>query len=170
MGHLKEKFSELSALTRPVDNDILRYVSTLEVSTPFGLVVEDGEKVSEDIEKSLQNVGKTYEKLNAVKELASSIDEDLEKYGMDGNVVQLSVKERKKNLDEINENFKQRKEHVESQVVELKEFLSESEKMKPWLAEIQDQVDKIYVVDEEPESVEKQLNDVEVIKGFLDIF
>ena len=159
---LHKKFSELSALTRPVDNDIIRYESSAEVFGPFGVDLEEGEKVGKDIEKVLQSVEKTYEKLDAVKELASSIDENLEEYGVEGNVVQFSVRDRKKHLDELKDMYEKRKEGVESQVIELKEFLNESSKVESWAAAIQGEVDKTDVTDDEPEHVEKQLNEIEV--------
>ena len=160
---LHKKFSDLSALTRPVDNDIIRYESSAEVFRPFGIDLEEGEKAGKDIEKLLQSVEKTYEKLNAVKELASSIDEDLEEYGIEGNVVQSSVRDRKKHLDELKNIYEKRKEVVESQVIDLKELLTESSKVESWAAAIQGEVDKTSIVDDEPEHLEKQLNEVEVL-------
>ena len=159
---MSEKFSELSSLIRPVDNDIIRYNSSSEVCKPFGVVLEDGKKVSKDNEKVLESVEGTYDKLDAVKNVALSIDEDLKEYGIEANVARSSVRDRKKQLDKIKDIYEKRKENGVSQLAELEEFLDDSEKMKSWVAGIQDEVDKAHSFDEEPDNVEKQLNEIEV--------
>ena len=160
--NLSGKFSELSSLIRPVDNDIIRYQSSTEACKPFGITLEDGKKVSKDNEKLLESVERTYGKLDAVQKVALAIDEDLKEYGIEANVARSSVRDRKKQLDEIKDIYEKRNENVVSQVVELEEFLDDSEKLKSWVAEIQGEVDKVYAIDEEPDNVEKQLNEIEV--------
>ena len=164
MTTLDEKFAKLYTLTRPVNNDFIRYESALEYQNePFGVIVEDGKKSSEVIENTLQEIEKTYDKLNAVEETASDIDEELEKYGIEGKVVRLSFVNKKKQLDDIKESYEKRKEIVELQVDELEDFLSEAKDLKSWTDDIRSKTDEVCFADEKPENIEKQINEIEVI-------
>lgn len=149
-------------MTRPVDDDIIRYESVLEFHEPFGVLLEDGKKMEKDLEKTLDSVEKTCGKLHAVSKVAEDIDEELEKYGTEGTVARSFVVHRKKHLDEIKENIEKKKDTVEAHVVELEEFLTESDDMKSWSHKIKEAVDKVCYADEGPENAEKQLNEVEV--------
>ena len=162
VASLDSKLSKLSSLSRPVDDDILRYETSLELHEPFGIVLDDGKKVEKDVEKTLNCVNETYDKLDAVEKAASDVDEELEKYGIERTTVRSTVLHRRRTLDDIKEGYEKKKETVEKHVIQLEDFLDETDKLKAWTNEIKSEVDEIYFAEEEPENVEKQLNEVEV--------
>ena len=153
---------------RHADQDISAHEVSLDSCEPFGLVLEEGDQSRKKIENVLDQIKVTEEKLNSCEDISNEIAAEIGKD--DAKSVTSTVLHRKKRLEEVKKTIESKKENVSSEILDLGEFLKDSNELEQWCSHFKVKGKEVDAVAQEAESVPIQLQQVEVILSWFITF